>query len=117
VTYLGQPLRIGSIVFVPEAGGKTAMANISREGEYILGSYEETDGAITGKHKIMIIALTSPGGSGLPEDVIKPDQAPVSVIPERFSDQNKSKLVAEVKEGENTINFVLTDKTGDVKYN
>ena len=45
VTFKGEPLRTGSIIFVPDAGGKTAVADISREGEYVLGSYESTDGS------------------------------------------------------------------------
>jgi len=120
ITYKGDPVRVGSIMFVPDAGGKSAVANISKEGEYVLGSYEETDGAILGKHRVMIIALTTPGGSGLPEDFIKSKggaEAQVSVIPERFSDDKTSKLIAEVKDGENTIDFVLNDKTGEVVQN
>jgi hypothetical protein len=120
VTYKGEPLKTGSIIFVPDAGGKTAAADITPEGEYVLGSYEATDGAIPGKHRVMIIALTSPGGTGLPEDTIKLKggaQAPVNVIPERFADDKKSGLVAEVKDGDNTIDIVLTEKTGEVKHN
>ena len=120
VTFKGEPLRTGSIVFVPDAGGKTAAADISREGEYVLGSYEATDGAIPGKHRIMIIALTAPGGTGLPEDTIKLKggaDSPVSILPERFSDDKKSKLIADVKDGENSIDIVLTEKTGEVKHN
>jgi hypothetical protein len=118
VTYKGEPLKTGSIVFVPDAGGKTAAADISPEGEYVLGSYEATDGAILGKHRVMIIALTAPGGTGLPEDMIKLKggaQSPVNVIPERFADDKKSGLVAEVKDGENTIDFILSEKSGEVK--
>ena len=120
VTYKGEPLRTGSIVFVPDAGGKTAAADISAEGEYVLGSYEATDGAIPGKHRVMIIALSAPGGTGLPEDTIKLKggaQAPVNLIPERFADDKTSKLIADVKDGENTIDIVLMEKAGEVKHN
>ncbi|WP_145034780.1 hypothetical protein [Caulifigura coniformis] len=120
ITYKGEALHVGSIMFVPEAGGKTAVANISKDGEYVLGSYEDDDGAILGKHRIMIIALTAPGGTGLPEDFIKAKggaEAQVSVIPEKFSDDKTSKLVAEVKDGENTIDIVLSEKSGEVKQN
>src|SRR5262245_24020292 len=120
VTYKGEPLRTGSIVFVPDAGGKTAAADISREGEYVLGSYESTDGAIPGKHRIMIIALSAPGGTGLPEDTIKLKggaDSPISLLPEKFSEDRKSLLVANVKDGDNTIDIVLTEKTGEVKHN
>jgi hypothetical protein len=120
VTFKGEPLRTGSIIFVPDAGGKTAVADISREGEYVLGSYDATDGAIPGKHRIMIIALTAPGGTGLPEDTQRLKggaQSPVNILPEKFSDDKKSMLVAEVKDGDNTIDIVLNEKTGEVKHN
>jgi hypothetical protein len=120
VTYKGEPLKVGSIIFVPDGGGKTAVADITPEGEYVLGSYESADGAIPGKHRVMIIALTAPGGSGLPEDTIKLKggaQSPVNVIPQHYADDKTSKLIAEVKDGENSIDFILGEKTGEVKHN
>jgi hypothetical protein len=117
VTYNGEPLQIGSLLFVPVGGGPSAEANIDRNGNYAVGTYETTDGAVLGKHQVLITAFTSPGGSGLPEDAVKGDAAPVSVIPEKFGDLAKSGLEVEVKSGKNDVDFVLTAKSGEVKLN
>jgi len=63
----------------------------------------------------MITAFTPPGGSGLPEDVIDGDGAPVSVISDFYGDLEKSGLKVDVKSGDNSIDFVLTSKAGEVK--
>ncbi len=117
VMYNGEPLKIGSLLFIPVGGGPTAEANIDSNGKYWMGTYELADGAVLGKHKVMITAITAPGGSGLPEDVIDGDGAPVSVIPEFYGDQEKSGLEVEVKAGENNVDFILTAKAGEVKVN
>ena len=117
VTYNGDPLQIGSLLFVPVGGGPSAQANIESDGTYTMGTYETKDGAIPGEHKVMINAITAPGGSGLPEDVIDGDGAPVSIIPEKFGDLEQSGLVVTVKSGSNNVDFVLTSTTGEVKVN
>ncbi len=117
VSYNGDPLAIGSLLFVPVGGGPSAQANIEPDGSYSMGTYELTDGAIPGEHKVMITAITAPGGSGLPEDAVGNDGAPVSVIPEHFGNLEKSGLVITVKSGKNNVDFVLTSTTGEVKVN
>lgn len=115
VTYNGDPLQIGSLLFVPVGGGPSAEANIGTDGSFEMGTYEDDDGAVLGEHKVMITAFTSPGGSGLPEDVIDGDGAPVSVIPDFYGDLEKSGLKVDVKSGDNSIDFVLTSTAGEVK--
>lgn len=117
VTYNGEPLKIGSLLFVPVGGGPTAEANIDKNGNYSLGTYETADGAVLGKHQVMITAFTAAGGSGLPEDAVKGDAAPVSIIPEKFGDLAKSGLEVEVKSGKNDVDFVLTAQSGEAKRN
>ncbi len=115
VTFNGDPLQIGSLLFVPVTGGPSAEANIGTDGSFEMGTYDDDDGAVLGEHKVMITAFTAPGGSGLPEDVIDGDGAPVSVIPDFYGDLEKSGLKVDVKSGENTIDFVLTSTAGEVK--
>lgn len=110
VSYNGTPLSIGSLVFIPVGGGPPAQGKISRDGLYEMGTFEEDDGVIPGKYKVMITALTSPGGSGLPEDAVNGNAGPVSVIPEWYGDLENSGLVVMVEEDkDNTIDFPLTD--------
>lgn len=110
VTYNGKPLSIGSLVFVPVGGGPSAQGKIDRNGFYEMGTFDDDDGVIPGNYKIMITALTSPGGSGLPEDAVDGNAGPVSVIPEWYGDLEKSGLQVTVKaDEENTIDLPLTD--------
>ncbi len=110
VSYNGKPLSIGSLVFVPVGGGPSAQGKISRDGSYEMGTFELDDGVIPGDYKIMIVALTSSGGSGLPEDTVKANAEPVSVIPEWYGDLEKSGLLVTVAADKaNTIDFPLTD--------
>jgi hypothetical protein len=115
VTLNGDPLPIGSLLFVPDKGGPTSQGRIAADGRYSMGTYTETDGAILGTHKVMITALKAPEGAGLPEDVRKGNAAPLSVIPEIYGDLEKSGLIADVKESGNQINFELTSTPGRPK--
>jgi hypothetical protein len=111
VSYNGTTLQIGSLVFVPTGGGPAAQGEIDRNGKYVMGTYANADGVIPGQYKVMITALTSPGGSGLAEDSVNGNAGPVSVIPELYGDLEKSGLTASVESGKsNTIDFLLTDK-------
>ncbi|MCH9652712.1 MAG: hypothetical protein K0U86_00385 [Planctomycetes bacterium] len=110
VSYNGKPLSIGSLVFIPVGGGPSAQGKVDRNGFYEMGTYDDDDGVIPGDYKIMITALTSPGGSGLPEDAVDGNAGPVSVIPEWYGDLEKSGLrVTVVADKANTIDFPLTD--------
>lgn len=110
VSYNGKPLSIGSLVFVPVEGGPSAQGKVARDGSYEMGTFKEDDGVIPGDYKVMIIALTSSGGSGLPEDEVKANNEPVSVIPEWYGDLEKSGLLVTVfADKPNTIDFPLTD--------
>ncbi|MCA9007422.1 MAG: hypothetical protein KDA70_19275 [Planctomycetaceae bacterium] len=110
VSYNGKPLNIGSLVFIPVGGGPPAQGKVARDGSYEMGTFEEDDGVIPGNYKVMIVALTSSGGSGLPEDTVKANAEPVSVIPEWYGDLEKSGLlVTVVADKPNTIDFPLTD--------
>ncbi|WP_417390167.1 hypothetical protein [Gimesia sp.] len=110
VTYNGKPLSIGSLVFIPVNGGPSAQGKIDRNGSYEMGTFTDDDGVIPGDYKIMITALTSPGGSGLPEDAVDGNAGPESVIPEWYGDLEKSGLRATVvADKSNTIDFPLTD--------
>jgi hypothetical protein len=111
VTFESAPVPTGSLLFVPEGGGPSAQGNLDAEGHYTLGTYTTNDGAILGRFKVLITAFTQPsGGPGLPEDAIKGDAAPISLIPEIYGDLEKSGLTATVVKGRNTIDFALEKK-------
>jgi len=120
VTFNGKPLHTGSVVMVPDGGGPTAQGRVGADGTYEMGTYTETDGAIPGKHSVMLLSIAeSAGPTGLPEDTAmkRGGGQTTSIIPEKFGDLSTSGLKCEVKSGENSIDFILTDKTGEVKQN
>jgi hypothetical protein len=61
----GKPFGPGSIEFVPMAGeeGKTrpATARVADDGAFVLGTYEEEDGAIPGAYRVNIASDLSAG--------------------------------------------------------
>ena len=111
VTYDGKPLELGSLLFIPKAGGPPAQGNIASDGTYQLGTFTETDGAVVGEFQVIISAWTQPkGGPGLPEDAIRGDAGPISLIPEIYGDITKSGLSATVLDQDNAIDFNLEKK-------
>jgi hypothetical protein len=61
VTYMGEPVRWGNILFVPDntkgTGGPAAIGVISLEGTYNMASEDADDGAMVGFHKVGILGL------------------------------------------------------------
>ncbi|UUO08725.1 hypothetical protein M4951_10500 [Blastopirellula sp. J2-11] len=109
VTYQGKPLPYGSISFRPEAGSP-AYAKIKEDGTYSLSTFGNGDGAIVGKHQVLIVATEADAGvapannSGIEMPVTK------SVIPQKYASFSTSKLTAEVISGKsNEFSFTLVD--------
>ena len=61
VTDQGEPVRNGTVVFVPDESkgtvGPTAMGIIDRDGNFVLTTSDSGDGAIVGYHKVGITGL------------------------------------------------------------
>ncbi len=106
VTYAGKPLSQGSVLFVPEKG-RAANAQIQTDGSYTLGTFNSTDGAVMGKHRVAVICrkeappLKDRGG-------IEISRAGPSLIPGYYSDIATSGLTFEVTaEGPSTFDIQL----------
>ena len=103
VLYQNQPVKNGTIRFVPQPNGPVATARI------IDGAYRvENKGGVTlGKHRIEIISTVS--GTELVEAEVMPDKnsKPVSVIPKKYN--KNSKMIAIIKSGKGTqeLDFTL----------
>jgi hypothetical protein len=63
VTYKGQPVEMGDILFLPntEKGntGMPSMGSINKDGSYFMTTQDSGDGVIVGHHKVGIRALDS----------------------------------------------------------
>ena len=104
VTYKGLPVTSGTITFVPEGNAPSATGNLSPDGTYELTTYKPNDGAVLGKHSVMIVAIDTQV-TRLPEDR---SPLPPPIIPTKYLDNNTSGLIAEVADKENVIDFELT---------
>ena len=106
VTLDGQPLKMGSVIFTP-ANGRAATGQIQADGTYVLGTYEEDDGAILGTHQVSVTAREElpPDPGGLPEPSYGPSQ-----IPEFYGYAATSGLQFEVVDGENDIPIELSSQ-------
>lgn len=102
VTYDGVALDTGSVLFIPESGGKFASADIQPDGSYRLTTFRENDGAIVGSHRIMVSAVRFPNGIEAPA---------IPIIPFRYGSDRTSGLTAVVAEtSENVVDLSLTSK-------
>ncbi|NLF08182.1 MAG: hypothetical protein GX594_09415 [Pirellulaceae bacterium] len=112
VTYNGKPVVSGTIVFQP-AQGRPAMGDIQPDGTYKLTTFESGDGALLGKHRVTIEARNA----SKPPPMEGPDasNAPPKVewlVPKKYSNADSSNLTAEVKSGQNNIDFDLPAEPG-----
>jgi hypothetical protein len=98
-----KPLANGAIATLPE-GGRGAHGAITN-GEFELGTFGNTDGAVIGTHKIAIVANE-------PSQSTDTESAPgKSLIPQRYNNPAASGLTIEVKAGEvNTPTLKLTSQ-------
>lgn len=91
VTYKGQPLKEGTITFIP-ADGRSATGKIVDGKITDVTCFETNDGVPVGSNKVLIQAIV-PGA-----DMYAPVK---SLIPDRYGSLEKSDLKAEISAGEN----------------
>jgi hypothetical protein len=103
VTYNGKPLTTGTVMFVPIESGPPAYGKIEPDGRYKLSTYSSGDGAVIGKHAVMITALEQL----TPEEAANPLRSPKLLIPMKYNDTKTSGLTAEVTSDDNMIDFPL----------
>ena len=95
VTLDGKPLADARLIFEPAEGGRASTGSTDREGKYELIYIRKDKGAKVGTHLVRI-------------SIANPDADNVELLPARYNTQ--SVLEAEVKQGDNTIDFPLTSK-------
>ena len=99
VTLDGEPL-VGVLVLFGPENGRTSTAMTDEQGHYTLQYLADVQGAKIGPHKVVIKTYL--------EDESDPEAiaAFVEKVPAKYN--TNTELTAEVKEGDNTINFDLT---------
>ena len=117
ITYDGNPVTQGKIVFYPEHG-RSATGQIGPDGSYTLTTFDQGDGAVLGKHRVTIKSTRVTGQEQLPksfaEEVAqgqKKDAKPAPgaqvqwLVPKEYSTKETSPLRANVKRGGEPIDF------------
>jgi hypothetical protein len=113
VTVDGQPVSEGMMTFHPPAG-RPATGVIKPDGTFELSTFEPADGALLGSHRVTIdatktIAATA-GAKSWEEELAmggipSTDEKTVWLVPAEFAELQTTNLTAEVRAGENEINF------------
>lgn len=108
VTVGGQPLTEGSVVFEDAAAGISVNAPLESDGTYTVKTFDR-DGLPPGSYRVAITPSTfGDGETPLVTDGADQAAGPVSTIPERYRSPGTSRLIAEVKPGDNPpFNFDL----------
>lgn len=96
VSYRGEPLSRGTVLFIPEEGPAAGTA-IAADGSFSLH-------AVAGKHRVGITSVPEPPPGATPENY----DPPPALIPTRYSRPHTSDLTAEVQPGrDNRVTFDL----------
>lgn len=113
VTYKGQPVPKANVSFTPVEGASRAATGLTdADGNYTLGTFAASDGAIPGNYRVSIIARgadrppkAGETGSGMPGEMMPGDP----IIPTKYFAPDSSGLTFEVKRGSNRADFELKD--------
>jgi hypothetical protein len=118
VLYNGQPLANAVVGFVPaEGGGRGANGTTDKNGNYRLTTFQSDDGALVGKHRVVVGATEKsekpkmPDGDVPQEGGMPGKQEPRKLLsPARYMNYDTSGLTADVVAGKkNVFDFDLTD--------
>ena len=109
ITYDGQPVPAGQIHFYPADGKRQSSGTIDADGNYALTSYKPGDGALIGKHRVVIDATRPmdplPDPDTLDATKAAPPKPPERILPAQYYDRATTPLEREVKDDDNVIDF------------
>ncbi|GAC1447781.1 MAG: hypothetical protein NVSMB9_30320 [Isosphaeraceae bacterium] len=112
VTYKGEPVTTGSVIFTPtvkDSGGHVATGQIESDGSYSLTTFDTGDGAVLGQHIVTVEAraeMTSPPMDKEGRITYTP---PKMMVPEKYTNPQKTPFRYTVEASGNTINLELKD--------
>lgn len=92
----GTPVRGGRIEFESELGGINARGTLNNEGEFHLTTYRDGDGAVVGRHRVIVQQMISPYAGTPGNAKHSPHGPPPTKVPTRYGDYRTSPLTAEV---------------------
>lgn len=96
ITCQGKTLGTGTVMFFPVAGGKHAVGMIGQDGSYSLSTYKTGDGAVPGKHKVVVnVSYESQDGAAVSKDIPR--------VPDKYSNVETTPLIVDVSPEDNSI--------------
>jgi hypothetical protein len=107
----GTPMIAGTVLFEPFEPGESGLRHAGRstidsEGHYSLTTFEKGDGAMVGRHHVMVIPMREWMGADRPSYV---KEIPRDV-PDKYTSPETTPLEFEVKPGENRYDIELSTK-------
>lgn len=105
VLFKGIAVPNGTVNFIPENGGTSATGEIQPDGSFKLTTFRSGDGAILGKHKIVIVAMQD-NKDTLPE---ARSPLPPPIVPIKYTSPATSTLFETVEDKENNFTLDLKD--------
>src|SRR5262245_18294102 len=117
VIYKGSPLEGANVTFINQGGDPgPAYGKTNAQGKAKMKTYVEGDGAVVGKHKVLVDKSESISGAPTVAQNSKeynPNAPPATVkyhVPQKYTNPATSGLTAEVKDsGPNDFTFDLKD--------
>lgn len=109
----GKPVRFGMIQFIPQEKGPSARAKLDMNGNFVLGTYSESDGAIAGRHDVIIVQhLSSLSGQAVRHSSDHEEGDENSMVDVRYSQLGLSPLTATVEPQANQIRLRVERPSG-----
>lgn len=103
VSFKGQPITSGMVLLTPKDSGHAATGNLEKDGTFRLTTFQKNDGAVAGTYQVAIQVFPTEG-AGLPGAEFAGKTPPV---PPKYGSPASSGLIAEIKAGENHLDFAL----------
>jgi hypothetical protein len=94
----GQPLKFGSVTLQPTRG-QPAQGDIDPQGEFVLSTYRQGDGAAVGRHKVKVTCYSSQDPAAKRSSANGNESLGVSLIPERYTRFDTSGLEVAILAG------------------
>ena len=102
----GWPM-FGTIEFYNQEHKINARGKLNRDGKFTLTTYKEGDGAIAGKHKVVIIQIVTDPTGPLGESKMKVVHNHGALVARKYLDYRTSGLACDIKQGINSVELVV----------
>ena len=110
IKHNGKPIQGATVNFISDDGSTwMAYGTTDAQGKCQLSTYGENDGAVAGKHKVSVVKnAKNPAFSE--EDASPNTPRTINLLPKKYEDFTRSRLLAEVSSDKTDFTFELQGK-------